>query len=251
MDLRVALITGGASGIGAATARALAGCGYAVAVLDRDKAGGHAVAAEVTAATGVPAIAVRTDVAHVGSVSSAVAAVVQEFGRIDTLVNNAGYGIAKGLEDTSPQEWDALMATNVKGAFLCAQACVEYLRASRGTIVNIGSVAGQIGLRNRVAYCASKAAIHGLTKALAVDLADQGVRVNAVAPGTVMGPYYDGLREPCETVEAFHGRLAARQLMGRCGDPEEIASVVAFLAGPDASFATGSIWVVDGGMSAQ
>ena len=245
------MVTGGASGIGAATAHALARDGFSIAILDRNRAGADATAIEVTASTSARALAAAADVADAPSVTAAVAATVEEFGRIDVLVNNAGYGLAKGIDDTTEEEWDALMATNVKGAFLCSQACIRHLRATRGTIINIGSVAGQVGLVNRIAYCASKGAIHGLTKALAVELADDGVRVNAVAPGTVMGPYYDKLREPEETIEAFHERLAARQLMGRCGEPNEIAAAVAFLAGPGASFATGSILVVDGGLSAQ
>ena len=251
MNDKAAIVTGGASGIGAATARALAQAGYRVAVLDRDESRARLFASELSASSAASALALGADVADAASVRAAVAATVAEFGRIDALVNNAGYGIAKDIEDTTEDEWDALMATNVKGAFLCSQACVPHLRATRGTIVNIGSVAGQVGLRDRVAYCTSKAALHGMTKALAVDLAADGVRVNAVAPGTVLSPYYDKLRDPAETVEDFHERLAARQLMGRCGEPAEIAAAVAFLVGPGASFATGSILVVDGGLSAQ
>ncbi len=248
---KVALVTGAASGTGAATARALATDGYSVAILDRDEAGAQTVAQEIASQSSSTTVAITTDVSDPASVQASVNAAIKQFGRIDALVNNAGYGIAKGLEDTTDAEWDALMATNVKGAFLCARATVPHLRASEGTIVNIGSVAGQVGLRNRVAYCASKAAIHGLTKALAVDLAEDNIRVNAVAPGTVMGPYYDNLRDDGESTEVFHQRLAARQLMGRCGTPEEIAAAVAFLVGPTSSFATGTILVVDGGLSAQ
>ncbi len=247
----VAVVTGGASGIGAAIARRLAGDGFTVAILDRNREDAEAVAADISQSKRTRAIALETDITAAASVITAVETVVREFGRIDVLVNNAGYGIAKGIDDTTEHDWDALMATNVKGAFLCAQACVPFLRTTRGTIVNIGSVAGHVGLPNRVAYCTSKAAIHGLTKALAVDLASDGVRVNAVAPGTVMGPFYDKLRGPEETRETFHKRLASRQLMGRWGEPEEIASAVAFMAGSGASFATGSILVIDGGLSAQ
>jgi meso-butanediol dehydrogenase/(S,S)-butanediol dehydrogenase/diacetyl reductase len=175
---------------------------------------------------------------------------VERRGRVDVLVNNAGYGIQGDVLDTDPQAWDALMRTNVTGVYLGSRAMLPWMiQAKTGSIVNVASVAGQIGMPRRAAYCASKAAIVGLTRAMAVDHARQGVRVNAVAPGTTDSPYFDKIAPDVPDPTAYRAYLAERQLVGRLGSPDEIASAIIFAASPASSFMTGSVITIDGGMS--
>lgn len=245
---KVAIVTGAARGIGRATALRFLAEGARVTFSDRDAAALQEVGAG-------PAEAVLTracDVARAEQVEALVAATLARFGRIDILVNNAGYGHRGTIEGTSEAEWDALMATNVKGVFLCSRAVVPVMRRQGGgTIVNVASTTSFIGIPERAAYVASKGAVAGLTRAMAIDHAKDGIRVNAVAPGTVASDYYERIVAGAPDPEAMRRALAARQVIGRAGTPEEIANAILFLASDEASFCCGTILLVDGGMVVQ
>jgi NAD(P)-dependent dehydrogenase (short-subunit alcohol dehydrogenase family) len=228
-----ALVTGAGSGIGAAVARRLAANGAAVVCADLDGDAAAAVAAEVGAE------AVALDVRDEGPVAAATRGV-------DVLVNVAGIGSVTNAPDTTLEVWEDVFAVNARGTFLCCKHAIRGMAArGGGSIVNIASVAGLVGLRNRAAYCASKGAVIALTRALAVDHAADRIRVNAVAPGTVDSPW---VRRLVEDVGESLDALRARQPLGRLGTPDEIADAVAYLL--DAEFVTGTILVVDGGITA-
>ncbi|MDT4982366.1 MAG: hypothetical protein QOG07_4245, partial [Pseudonocardiales bacterium] len=185
---------------------------------------------------------------------AAVDRAAAEFGRIDVLYNNAGVNSAGSVADAAEDDWDRCFDVNVKGTFLFSRAVVPHLRAAGGgAIVNQGSVAGLVGVPNFAAYCAAKGAVVALTRSMAIDLAPDGIRVNAICPGTVFTP----LMEPMlrargdGDLEAGLAKTVVKYPIGRLGNPEEIARVALFLASDDASFVTGSIVTADGGMTAQ
>jgi NAD(P)-dependent dehydrogenase (short-subunit alcohol dehydrogenase family) len=240
---RVALVTGAGSGIGAATARRFAEAGATVVAGD---VRADAVA-EVAAALGDGAVAIELDVADESSVVRAVEH-AEALGGIDVLVNVAGIGSTTNAPETPVEVWDDVLAVNARGTFLCCKHAIPPMAArGRGAIVNVASVAGLVGLRNRAAYCASKGAVIALTRALAVDHVGDGIRVNAVCPGTVDSPWVRRLVEEAgESLDA----LRARQPLGRLGTPEEIAEAVLYLAGDSAAFVTGTAFVIDGGLTA-
>ena len=225
-----ALVTGAGSGIGAAVAHRLAHDGFDVTVADLEP---EAVA------TDLGATALRLDVRDEAQVTQAMASV-------EVLVNAAGIGSTTDAPNTSVELWDDVFAVNARGTFLCCKHAIPGMKArGGGAIVNIASVAGLVGLKNRAAYCASKGALIPLTRALAVDHVADGIRVNAVCPGTVDPPWVQRLvNEAGESLDA----LRARQPMGRLGTPEEVADAVLYLA--TAEFATGTILTVDGGLTA-
>ncbi|HEY8645895.1 MAG TPA: SDR family NAD(P)-dependent oxidoreductase [Gaiellaceae bacterium] len=225
-----ALVTGAGSGIGAAVARRLAADGAEVIVADLSP---DAVADELGAQ------AVVLDVRDEEQVAGAMA-------DLDVLVNVAGIGSTTNAPETTLDVWENVFAVNARGTFLCCKHAIPGMAArGGGSIVNIASVAGLIGLRNRAAYSASKGAVISLTRALAVDHVADGIRVNAIAPGTVDSPW---VRRLVEDVGESMDALRTRQPMGRLGTPEEIADAVAYLAA--AEFVTGSVLVIDGGLTA-
>jgi meso-butanediol dehydrogenase/(S,S)-butanediol dehydrogenase/diacetyl reductase len=246
---KVCLVTGGSSGIGLAISELFAAEGAAVAVLSLD---GEelAMACKRLSAVRCEALAIGGDVSREADWARAVDQTVAAFGRIDVLVNNAGYGLRGTVLDTDLQAWNDLFATNVTGVFLGSRAVLPVMRKNQsGSIVNVASVAGQIGMAQRAGYCASKAAVVGLTRAMAIDHADDGVRVNAVAPGTTDSPYFSKISPDVADRAAFREQLAERQVLRRMGTPAEIAAAALFLASDESSFATGSVVTVDGGMS--
>jgi 2-keto-3-deoxy-L-fuconate dehydrogenase len=236
-DGLAALVTGGASGIGLATARLLAAEGARVAVLD-------------LAADGPPGLLhLRADLGDDASVRAAVAAAVAALGGLDVLVNNAGVGAQGGVEDNPDEEWRRVLEVNVLGLVRVTRAALPALRSSaHAAIVNVASIAATAGLPQRALYSASKGAVLSLTLAMAADLLPDGVRVNAVNPGTADTPWVGRLLERAADPAAERAALAARQPHGRLVTAEEVAAAVCHLASPAASSTTGTALAVDGGM---
>ena len=246
---KVCIITGGGSGIGRATALLFAREGARLAIADKRKDAAQAVSQEC-ARHGVAAIAIEMDVAKAADARRMVDETMKAFGRLDVLVNNAGYGIAGSVVETEEQAWDDLMSVNVRGVFLCAKFAIPAMKANGGgVIVNTASVVAAVGIRNRAAYCASKGAVAALTRAIAMDHVGDGIRCNAVAPGTIDTPYFSEILAKSSDAAAIRHGLEQRQLMGRLGTPEEIAAMALYLAGDESAFTTGQIHVVDGGIS--
>jgi NAD(P)-dependent dehydrogenase (short-subunit alcohol dehydrogenase family) len=251
LEGKVCIITGGGSGIGRASALLFAQEGARLVVADKKAPSAEAVAAE-SSRQGAEAIAVEVDVANADEVQRMIEKTLEKFGRLDVLVNNAGYGITGSVVETDADAWDALMAVNVRGVFLCSKYAIPAMRRNGGgTIVNTASVVAAVGIANRAAYCASKGAVAALTRAIAIDHVGDGIRCNAVAPGTIDTPYFAEILGNSPDPDAVRKALAARQLLGRLGTPEEIAAGILFLAGDESRFATGTILTLDGGMTAQ
>jgi 2-keto-3-deoxy-L-fuconate dehydrogenase len=249
LDGRHALVTGAASGIGEATARELARAGASVWVADIDLAGAEALASSLTSSN-----AIQLDVTSAASIAAAAA----RLRRLDILVNNAGIGHVGSIEATEPEDFDRLMNVNVRGVYLVTRAFLPLLlaagegRENPGCIVNIASVAGLVGIRQRFAYCTSKGAVVAMTRQLAVEY-PKTLRVNAICPGTVQTPFVEGYLDKFhkENKEEMRAQLRARQPVGRLGRPEEIASMVRYLASDEASFINGSLFAIDGGWTAM
>jgi NAD(P)-dependent dehydrogenase (short-subunit alcohol dehydrogenase family) len=251
LESKVALVTGAGSGIGAAISRAYAEQGARIVVAEVNQDNGRRIAEEL----GEAGLFRRTDVTDLASVQGAVSAAAEHFGRLDVLVNCAGIGLVGSVLETDPNDWNRLVAVNVTGVFHGSRAAVDQmLRQSPqgGVIVNIASVAGQIGVPRRFAYCATKGAVIAMTKQLAVDYVKEGIRCNAICPGTVYSPFVEGYVERFhkDTKEQTIRELHARQPIGRMGRPEEIADLAVYLASDEAAFMTGSEVVIDGGWTA-
>jgi meso-butanediol dehydrogenase/(S,S)-butanediol dehydrogenase/diacetyl reductase len=251
LENKVCIITGGGSGIGRASALLFAQEGARLVVADKRVENALAVVSECTH-NGAEAIAVKVDVANAAAVELMIERTLKAFDRLDVLVNNAGYGITGSVVETDPDAWDALIAVNVRGVFLCSKYAIPVMkRTGGGTIVNTASVVAAVGIANRAAYCASKGAVAALTRAIAIDHVGDGIRCNAVAPGTIDTPYFAEILGKSPDPDGVRKALAARQLLGRLGTPEEIAAGILFLAGDESRFATGTILTIDGGMTAQ
>jgi NAD(P)-dependent dehydrogenase (short-subunit alcohol dehydrogenase family) len=243
---RSVVITGSGSGIGRACAIAFARAGAHVVVADINGKAAEDTVQLIQAGEG-KALACQADVASPASVAALVAFTIEQFSKIDVLVNNAAIQVNKTIEDTSFEEWNAQMSVNVGGVFLCSKLMLPYLKKTGGNIVNMSSVNGYFVEPSCAGYCATKAAIIGLTKALAIDHGHQGIRVNCICPGYIDAGlaegYFQSQADPAQSrIDA--GKLHA---LWRIGKPEEVAQVAMFLASDDASFVTGSAYVVDGG----
>ncbi|MDQ1717806.1 MAG: 2-keto-3-deoxy-L-fuconate dehydrogenase [Pseudonocardiales bacterium] len=237
-DGLTALVTGGASGIGAAIADVLTEQGARVAVLDRETSGRDGI------------VSVQADVGDDGAVRAAVASAVAELGGLDVLVNNAGIGAQGGIDANDDAEWHRVLDVNVLGLVRVTRAALPALRASaHGAIVNTCSIAATAGLPQRALYSASKGAVLSLTLAMAADLLPEGIRVNAVNPGTADTPWVSRLLSSAADPAAERAALEARQPHGRLVSADEVAHAVAYLASPQAGSTTGTWLAVDGGMS--
>jgi meso-butanediol dehydrogenase / (S,S)-butanediol dehydrogenase / diacetyl reductase len=247
---KVCLVTGGGSGIGRATCQIFAAEGARLVIADRNRAAAEVTAALCEFSKGAPLV-VEADVAKAADSKAMIDAAVERFGRLDVLVNNAGYGIPGTVVETDEDDWNALMAVNVTGVFLaCKHAIPIMARQGGGVIVNVASVVASVGITNRAAYCASKGAVAALTRAMAIDHVGEKIRVNAIAPGTIRSPYFDEILAKSPNAAEVLAGLENRQAMKRLGEPAEIASGILYLASDDSSFCTGTILTVDGGMTA-
>lgn len=244
-----ALITGGASGIGHATALAFARAGARVAIADVSEAGASATVSEIEGAGGT-ATFIRCDVTKAADVEAMIARVVEQFGRLDIAFNNAGIGGAIATTDKYPEdEWARVIAVNLTGVFYCMKYELRQMKEQGGgTIVNTASAAGLVGAGGLSAYDASKHGVVGLTKSAALENAKRGIRVNAVCPGWVETPMLGDLGSENAN---FQEGIVKYHPIGRLGTPEEVAQAVVWLASDAASFVTGTCLSVDGGLTAQ
>lgn len=241
--MKTVLITGASRGIGAAAARLFAKNGYAVAVNYRtDRSGAEALVAEIIA-DGGEAFAVCADVADPAAVEAMAESVLARWGRLDVLIHNAGIARQALLTDTTSEEWRRMMGVHLDGAYYCAHALVPTMvRAHRGVVLTVSSMWGEVGASCEAAYSAAKAGLIGLTKALAKELGPSGIRVNCVTPGVIDTAM-------CATLDGeTRAELADETPLGRLGTPEEVAQVLLFLASDAASFVTGQVIGVNGGI---
>lgn len=242
LDGRRAVITGGASGIGEATCRVLTAAGAVVTIVDIDVPAAESLARELPGSS-----VLKCDITDGKQVDAAFATLPE----VDILVNNAGIGLVGNIEETAADDFARLFRVNVEGMYLVTRALMPKLAASNGAIVNIGSVAGLVGVKRRFAYCATKGAVVAMSRQLAVDYAGK-VRVNVVCPGTVDTPFVEAYLEKYHKHEKdkVRSELNARQPVGRMGKPDEIAHAVLYLCSSAAEFVTGSTMVIDGGWTA-
>jgi NAD(P)-dependent dehydrogenase (short-subunit alcohol dehydrogenase family) len=249
MVSRAVIVTGGGQGIGRAACLAFARDAAAIAVADLDAEHGQAVVEEIAAAGGTAAF-VATDVSDEEQVRALVDAVIERWGRLDVLVNNAGLYAQADAVETSLETWHRVIAVNLTGAFICTKYAVPAM-ADGGVIVNVASEAGLIGIAGQAAYNVSKGGVISLTKSCAVDFAERGVRVNAVCPGTTFTPLVQQALDRSDDPAAALRALEQVRPLGRLGTPEEIAAAIVFAASPEASYMTGAVISIDGGNTAR
>lgn len=246
---KVIIITGAKSGIGLATAIRFAIEGAKVVVADIKDA--HQEVSEITG-RGAEALFVQVDVSNGSQVAALIEKTLAAFGRIDVLVNNAGIELTKKVTETTEAEWEHLMSVNLKGVFLCSKAAILVMqRNGGGVIVNVASELGLVGGSEIAAYSASKGGVVQLTKAMAIDHAGDGIRVNCVAPGPVLTPLLEAIIENSSNPEQERQSIVGKTLLKRLARPEEMANVIVFMASDESSYMTGSVVVVDGGWTAH
>ncbi|NUP98706.1 MAG: SDR family oxidoreductase [Armatimonadetes bacterium] len=248
LDERVAIVTGGSKGLGKAIGLGLAEAGATVVYASRDQAACEAAAADNQAHCGRAGLCLAVDVTSPDSVAAMVAEVQERCGRIDILVNSAGINIRHPIEEFSPADYRQVVETNLTGSWLCCRAVAPLLKAQRrGAVINLGSALGAVGLAERSAYCSSKAAIGGLTRALALEWAPYGVRCNAICPG----PFLTEMNRPLLAQPEKARGLLERTALNRWAELHEIRGAALFLASDAASYVTGTELFVDGGWTAQ
>jgi NAD(P)-dependent dehydrogenase (short-subunit alcohol dehydrogenase family) len=245
---KAAIITGAAKGIGLGVARVFAGEGAQVVIVDLDEVAGQEAIRDLRVEN-QNALFVKADVSKVEDIRFAVNRAVESLGSINVLVNNAGTHNGKGIEDCSEEDWDLLLDTNLRSAFLFTKYALPYLKKAQGSVINIASMVGLVGQGKSVAYSASKGGMIAMTKSLALDVAPYGIRVNAICPGFVHTPlldkWFDGQADPA----AVRQRASELHPLGRIAEPEEIGRVALFLATEESSFITGVALPVEGGVT--
>jgi len=254
LDGKIATVTGGASGIGEATVRRFVAEGASVAFCDRDGERGQRVAAELEAA-GAKVAFTHADVGTEAACLAFINGAAQKFGRLDILVNNAGIRKYEKIDEASAASWNEILSVNLLSYVACAKAAVPLMRRNAGgAIVNVASVQGFACQQNVAAYATTKGAIHTLTRSLALDYAAAGIRVNSVSPGSIRTPILEkaarGDSGSDADVEEAYKRFGAAHPLGRIGEPEEVAELIAFLCSSKAGFCTGADYRIDGGLTA-
>jgi meso-butanediol dehydrogenase/(S,S)-butanediol dehydrogenase/diacetyl reductase len=243
-----AIVTGAAAGIGRAIALRLASEGARVALADLDEEAIERVADEIEGKT----LVWRADVSKAEEVEALVRSVVEDWGGLDVMVNNAGVGVAGTTPETSEDDWERVMAVNLKGTFLGMKYAIPAMRDSGGgSIINMSSVAALVGIPDRAAYSATKGGILALTRAAAIDHVEEGIRINCIAPGTVDTPWIGRITSGYDDPEEARTHMQARQPHGRFVTPDEIAAMAAYLASDESASAIGACMVVDGGVTAR
>jgi 2-hydroxycyclohexanecarboxyl-CoA dehydrogenase len=252
LDGRIAAVTGGASGIGEATVRRFVAEGAKVAFCDRDGEGGRRVAAELEAA-GATVAFTQADVGTEAACLAFINGAADRFGRLDILVNNAGIRKYEKIDVASAASWNEILNVNLMSYAFCAKAAIPLMRRAKGgAIVNVASVRSIVAGGGNLQYDTTKAAIAGLTRALAADHSPEGIRVNAVGPGPIFTPFHQRRLEAAgESVAQYNASAAKDTMLKRPGRAEEVAAAILFLASDDASYVTGTLLFVDGGMTAM
>ena len=245
---KVAIVTGSSKGIGEGIARVFVQEGAMVAVTCRSEKDGKKMAEDLIRAGG-QAIFIKTDVTKSMDIQDMIRKVIREFGRLDILVNNAGYHISKNAEETSEEEWEFIINTNLRSTFLCSKYAIPHLRKTRGAIINISSMVGVVGQPDAAAYAASKGGQIAMTKNMAIDFAPDGIRVNVICPGWIQTPLVEDWFSQQKDPEAARKYIYSQHPLGRIGTIEECGQAAAFLAGAEASFITGSVITIDGGIT--
>jgi NAD(P)-dependent dehydrogenase (short-subunit alcohol dehydrogenase family) len=246
---KIAIVTGGANGIGEATAQRLAELGAGVAILDRNDRGSEV--AQRLRGESWDVTFFHCDLSKEDDIASAIAAVLETYHRIDVVVNDAGVTLPKGFEATSSAEWDGVQAVNLRAQFLMMRGTAAELRRTAGAVVNVASFHAQATIENFAAYAASKSGVMGLTRSSALDLAGDGVRVNAVCPGIIETAMWQEWLATVEDKASVTAEVVKLQPLGRIGSPREVANAIAFLASDEASYITGAVLYVDGGVTAR
>ncbi len=248
IDGKVALVTGGARGLGRVIAEALAGAGADVALSSREAENAQRAALAIAGNSGRLVIGLTADVAVPKSVDAMVALVLEKLGRIDILVNNAGVNIRGPIEELNVDDWDTVVDTNLKGPWLCCRAVARLMKSQKwGRVINVSSMLGEISLPGRTPYASSKAGLTLLTKTLALEWAKDGINVNALCPG----PFATEINTPLLNDPAARAQMEASVPLGRWGDPVELGPAAVFLASEASSFMTGATLFVDGGYTAR
>lgn len=249
LQAKTAIITGGGSGIGEATAKLFVAEGARAAIIDWDANGGLRVADEL----GPPSFFLRADVSSASDMESVSRIVAERFGRVDILFNNAGIACVGELHETSETEWDKVMAVNIKGIYLASKYVVPVMISQKsGSIINMAAAGAVMALAKRAAYIASKGAVSALTRAMQADYCRYNIRVNSLLPGTIYTPFVEGFlrRHYADNIESAVDGLKKRQLSGTLGTPEDVAYAALYLASDEAKFVFGSGLIIDGGLLA-
>ena len=249
---KIAAVTGGASGIGEATVRRFIAEGAKVAFADRDGERGQRVAAEITAAGG-QAIFVQADVSQEAACSAFIERAVSQFGHLNILVNNAGIRMYQTVVEATAESWDEILGVNLKSYAFCAKAAIPAMRrAGGGSIVNVASVRSVIVGGGTLQYDTTKHAVAGLTRGLAMDHSPEGIRVNAICPGSIFTPFHERrLQAAGKTVAQYNDDAAVRTMLKRPGTSTEVANCIHFLASDESAYVTGTLLFVDGGMTSM